>query len=126
VRSDIYAASAILAELATGEASARRCEGGVVTDGAPWPSTMAPALSDAIARGLDVDPNRRQPTIQQWFADVGDALSPGRPAPPPPSAHVAPAPATERSTLRRRWRAAVAAVAAMAVVAAIVVVAIVS
>jgi serine/threonine protein kinase len=129
VRADVYSASALLAELASGDASAvpRRCDRGAVTSGPPWPTTIAPPLAGALARGLDTDPNRRPSTIQQWFADVGDALSPGHAAPPPPSATMVSRTEPAGGSVvaapsRRRWRAAVAGLVVAVVVAVAVIV----
>lgn len=96
-RTDIFAASALLAQIATGETPdpARRVSGGTLEHGRPL-GPLPPALAPVLLRGLDVDPDRRPQTIQQWMAEVDGALAPALvapaprpPVPPPPSAPVA-------------------------------------
>ncbi len=113
MRTDVYAASALVAQLASGEAPdpARRVSDGRLETGRPLSASIPPALSAALLRGLDTDPAKRQPTIDQWLAEVEAGL--GTPA--------SPAPAGERAGGRRRWvvAAAAAAIAAGGIAAAV-------
>lgn len=88
-RTDIFAASALLAQIASGEAPdpVRRVSGGNIEHGRPLPSTIPPSMRHALLRGMDTNPDRRQQTIQEWLADVDGALVPllGEPTPPPPT-----------------------------------------
>ena len=96
-RTDIYATSALLAQIATGEAPdpARRVSGGALEHGRPL-GPLPPALSPVLLRGLDVNPDRRPQTIQQWAAEVDSALAPALVPPPParPSSPPPPPPST--------------------------------
>jgi len=84
-RADLFAASALLAQIATGESPdpARRVSGGAVEHGRDL-GPVPPALRQVLLRGLDANPDFRQQTVQQWAAEVDGALAPGL-APPPPS-----------------------------------------
>jgi len=77
-RTDIFAASALLAQIASGEAPdpVRRVSGGTVEHGRPLPDSLSPALRQPLLRGLDTNPDRRQQTIEQWLAEVDGALLP--------------------------------------------------
>lgn len=89
-RTDIFAASALLAQIASGEAPdpVRRVSGGTIEHGRPLPASIPPSLRQALLRGLDTNPDRRQQTIEQWLAEVDGALValvPDQPPPPPPN-----------------------------------------
>jgi len=117
MRTDIFAASALLAQIASGEAPdpMRRVSNGVIEAGRPLPANVPPLLGRALLRGLDVDPDQRPQTIEQWLAEVDGALvaletnrgfaPPTMPAPvtaaaAPPVAPVGPATGQQQ---RRRW-----------------------
>lgn len=76
-RTDVFALSALFAELVTGEAPdpVRRLSDGAVSSGRPLPSTLPPRLAVVLARGLDIDAAKRQPTIEQWHREVDAALA---------------------------------------------------
>ncbi|HQZ36579.1 MAG TPA: serine/threonine-protein kinase [Ilumatobacteraceae bacterium] len=76
-RTDIFAASALLAQIACGEAPdpVRRVSSGTIEHGRPLPDTIPLALRQALLRGLDTNPDRRQQTIEQWLAEVDGALA---------------------------------------------------
>ena len=101
MRTDIFAASALLAQIATGETPdpARRVSGGTVEHGRPL-GAVPPALRPVLLRGLDTDPGQRQQTIQQWAAEVDAALAPAPALPPPavtpPRPQAAPLPQAAR------------------------------
>jgi len=113
MRTDVYAASALVAQLASGEAPdpVRRVSDGRLETGRPLSASIPPALAAALLRGLDTDPAKRQPTIDHWLAEVEAGL--GAPAPS--------APAVARAGGRRRWAvlAAVAAIVAGGVAVAV-------
>ncbi len=77
MRTDIYAASALLAQIASGEAPdpVRRVSSGNIEHGRPLPATIPVALRQPLLRGLDTNPDRRQQTIEQWLAEVDGALA---------------------------------------------------
>jgi len=77
-RTDIFAASALMAQIASGEAPdpVRRVSGGTIEHGRPLPDSLSPALRRPLLRGLDTNPDRRQQTIEQWLAEVDSALLP--------------------------------------------------
>lgn len=100
-RTDIFAVSALMAQIASGEAPdpVRRVSGGNIEHGRPLPATLAPSLRAPLLRGLDTNPDRRQQTIEQWLEDVDGALLPlvaAGPGAAPPSA---PAPDRRRIAL---------------------------
>jgi len=99
-RTDIFAASALLAQIASGEAPdpVRRVSSGTVEHGRPLPATIPASLRKSLLRGLDSNPDRRQQTIEQWLAEVDSALITLVAAPPVAQS-------------RRRRPAAIAAVA---------------
>ncbi len=72
VRSDLWAASALLVWLVTGEPPG---------DGESWRGAFAPApwtaLGAVLRRGLADDPARRHASAEEWLADVEAALQPG-------------------------------------------------
>ncbi|MGE0139825.1 MAG: protein kinase [Ilumatobacteraceae bacterium] len=76
-RTDIYAASALLAQIASGEPPdpLRRISNGSLQSGRPLPPTIPDALGRALGHGLDADPNLRTQTIEQWQAEVDSALA---------------------------------------------------
>lgn len=76
-RTDIFAASALLVQIACGEAPdpVRRVSSGTIEHGRPLPETIPLALRHALLRGLDTNPDRRQQTIEQWLAEVDGALA---------------------------------------------------
>jgi serine/threonine protein kinase len=86
-RTDIYAVSALLAQVASGESPdpMRRYHAGVLTSGRPLPDSVSAGLRTAIERGLDEDPDQRPQTIEEWFAavDAGIAGSARDRLPPP-------------------------------------------
>jgi serine/threonine protein kinase len=105
MRTDIFAATALLAQIASGEAPdpVRRVSSGRIETGRPLPASIPPVLGAALLRGLDADPDRRPQTIEAWLADVDAALiavETNRPFAPPiavtatvaPSAAIAPPP----------------------------------
>jgi len=97
VRTDIYAATALLMQIASGDAPdpVRRVSGGRVEVGRPVPANIPPVLAAALLRGLDADPDRRPQTIQAWLADVDAALiavETGRDFAPPAAAPLGPPP----------------------------------
>jgi serine/threonine protein kinase len=114
MRTDIYAASALLAQLASGEAPdpVRRVSNGRLETGRPLPPSIPSPLGGALLRGLDTDPDNRPQTIEQWLADVEAGLA-ASPAPPLPMVGLIAGPSAARGGGRRRW----AIVAATAVVA---------
>lgn len=75
-RTDIYAASALLAQLASGEPPdpVRRVSNGVIDAGRPLSANIPEPLSAVLLRGLDTDPRGRQPTIEEWLAEVERGL----------------------------------------------------
>ncbi|TPW12476.1 MAG: protein kinase family protein [Acidimicrobiaceae bacterium] len=75
-RTDIYAASALLAQIASGEPPdpLRRYSNGTIQSGRPLPPTIPAQLGRALGHGLDTDPARRPQTIEQWHAEVDQAL----------------------------------------------------
>lgn len=83
MRTDIYAASALMAQLASGEAPdpVRRVSNGRLETGRPLSPNISPALGAALLRGLDTDPAGRPQTIEQWLAEVEAGLGP--PGAPP-------------------------------------------
>jgi hypothetical protein len=78
MRTDIYAASALLAQLASGEPPdpVRRVSNGRLETGRPFSPNIPPPLGAALLRGLDTDPAGRQPSIEQWLYDVEAGLGP--------------------------------------------------
>lgn len=86
-RTDIFAASALLAQIASGEAPdpVRRVSSGTIEHGRPLSASIPPSLRHALLRGLDTNPDRRQQTIEQWLSEVDGSLVPliGEQAPPP-------------------------------------------
>jgi len=76
MRTDIYAATALLAQIASGEAPdpVRRVSSGRVETGRPLPASIPPVLAAALLRGLDANPDLRPQTIEAWLADVDAAL----------------------------------------------------
>jgi serine/threonine protein kinase len=76
-RTDIYAASALLAQIASGEPPdpLRRISNGSLQSGRPLPPTIPEALGRALGHGLDADPSLRTQTIEQWQAEVDSALA---------------------------------------------------
>jgi hypothetical protein len=111
-RADIWAASALLVWLATGQPpdDAGRWREQIAPAG--WPAPVVPALE----RGLSGDPGERQPTVEDWAADLARVLDP----PPPPvpiPLHVSPtaAQATETRRTRRSRAVPLAAVIGLAV-----------
>jgi serine/threonine-protein kinase len=76
-RTDIYAASALLAQIASGEPPdpLRRISNGSLQSGRPLPPTIPDALGRALGHGLDADPGLRTQTIEQWRAEVDSALA---------------------------------------------------
>jgi serine/threonine protein kinase len=97
-RTDIYAASALLAQIASGEPPdpLRRISNGTIQSGRPLPPNIAAPLHRALGHGLDADPQQRTQTIQQWHTEIDAALSEidpsSGPAPPPLPVPAAPAP----------------------------------
>ena len=83
MRTDIYAASALMAQLASGEAPdpVRRVSNGKLETGRPLSLSISPPLGAALLRGLDTDPAGRPQTIEQWLAEVEAGLGP--PGAPP-------------------------------------------
>lgn len=75
-RTDIFAASALLAQIASGEAPdpVRRVSSGTIEHGRPLPASIPASLRQALLRGLDTNPDRRQQTIEQWLAEVDQSL----------------------------------------------------
>jgi|CXWL01.1.fsa_nt_gi hypothetical protein len=75
-RTDIYAASALLAQIASGEPPdpLRRYSNGTIQSGRPLPPTIPAQLGRALGHGLDTDPALRPQTIEQWHAEVDQAL----------------------------------------------------
>ncbi len=75
-RVDIYAASALVAEVASGERPdpLRRYSGGRVASGRPLPESIPGPLRAALARGLETDPADRQQTVEEWHAEVTAGL----------------------------------------------------
>lgn len=113
MRTDIYAASALMAQLASGEAPdpVRRVSNGKLEAGRPLSPSIPAALRVALLRGLDTNPDGRPQTIEHWLAQVEAGLG-------PPAAAVPPAgPGAQRTDGRsggtRRW----AIIGAAAVVA---------
>ncbi len=87
-RTDIFAASALLAQIASGEAPdpVRRVSAGTIEHGRPLPDVIAGSLRQVLLRGLDTNPDRRQQTIEQWLAEVDGALVSLAAEQPPPVA----------------------------------------
>jgi hypothetical protein len=106
MRTDIYAASALMAQLASGEAPdpVRRVSNGKLETGRPLSPSIPPQLGAALLRGLDTDPAGRPQTIEQWLVEVEAGLGP--PGAPPLAARAVGGPP---SGGRRRLVAAVAA-----------------
>lgn len=77
-RTDIFAASALLMQLASGEAPdpARRVSSGRMETGRPLPATIPGPLGAALLHGLDANPDARPQTIQQWLGEVEVGLGP--------------------------------------------------
>ena len=98
-RSDLWAASALLVWLVTGEPPG---------DGEAWRGAFAAApwtaLGAVLRRGLAAEPARRHATAAEWLADVEGALQPG---------------AADRHVRRGRVRRAVLAGVAIAVALAV-------
>lgn len=113
MRTDIYAASALMAQLASGEAPdpVRRVSNGKLETGRPLSPSITPLLGTALLRGLDTDPAGRPQTIEQWLVEVEAGLGP--PGAPPLATRAA-----VGSTGGRRRRV-VAVVAALVVAAGI-------
>lgn len=73
-RADIFAASALVLWLITGEAP---------SESSGWEQILAnsaagipPELAAALSKGLAADPNARQPTIEAWQAELAASLGP--------------------------------------------------
>ena len=76
-RTDIYAASALVALVASGEGPdpLRRYSGGTLASGRPLPASISGAFRAALEHGLDQDPVRRPQTIEAWRDDVDAGLA---------------------------------------------------
>lgn len=76
-RTDLYALSALVSQVATGEIPdpVRRYSDGTVTSGRPLPTSITGAFRDALALGLDQDPTKRPQTIEAWAAAVDAGLA---------------------------------------------------
>ncbi len=76
-RTDIYAASALVALVASGEAPdpLRRYSDGTLASGRPLPASISGAFRAALEHGLDQDPARRPQTIEAWRDDVDAGLA---------------------------------------------------
>ncbi len=124
-RTDIYAASALLAQLASGESPdpVRRVSNGVIDAGRPLSVNISGPLTAVVLRGLDTDPDGRQQTIEQWLEEVERGLDASDAAPPstPPANPPANPPAGfARSRRRRRVLVAAVAVVTLAGAAAVI------
>lgn len=125
-RTDIYAASALVSQVATGESPdpLRRYSDGTVASGRPLPAAITGSFRTALEHGLDQDPDRRPQTIEEWHRELDAGLAAqaapaaGASLPPP----VGPAVATPGRS-RRRLVTAVAAVALVAAAGTAVVIA---
>lgn len=109
-RADIFSASALLAEVASGQPPdpTRRYRDGQLAQGSPLPESLGAPLLSVLANGLDEDPAARHATIDEWYEAVQAALLPmmtqGLPqlvVPPlaPAPAHPSPPPARPRNHL---------------------------
>lgn len=97
-RTDVYAASALLAQIASGEVPdpLRRYSNGAIVSGRPLPPSLDGRLRGALAHGLETDADLRPQTIEAWHAEVDGALVAIQatallppPAPPPSRRRVA-------------------------------------
>ena len=130
-RTDVFAVSALLSQVASGEAPdpVRRYSGGEVTSGRPLSPLVPRPLAQVLARGLDTDPDSRPQTIREWHAEVDAALGavsaepPASPAPRTEAAASVPAapppPRTADGRRGRRTAVVVAALVALAVAAVV-------
>ena len=91
-RTDVFALSALFAEIATGEPPdpVRRLSDGQLTGGKPLPVTLPAPLAAVLSRGMDIDASKRQQTVEQWWREVDTALAVALTGPVP----VVPSPAT--------------------------------
>ncbi len=99
-RTDIFAASAVIAQIASGEPPdpIRRVSNGAVESGRPLPPSIPAPLAAVLARGMDIDPDKRQQTIEQWYEEIDPVLLALENLPSPPVAGTSPAtPPTARS-----------------------------
>jgi len=91
-RTDIYAASALMALVASGEPPdpLRRFTQGALMSGRPLPDRITGSFRSALEQGLDEDPDHRPQTIEAWQAavDAGLALQGGFPVPSTPKVPV--------------------------------------
>ena len=76
-RTDIYAASALLAEVASGQPPdpLRRFRDGVLEGGSPLPANIVEPLRTVLTHGLDTDPLKRPATITEWWAAIDAATA---------------------------------------------------
>ncbi len=76
-RTDIYAVSALMALVASGEPPdpLRRYSQGSLASGRPLPERIDGAFRSALECGLDVDPDHRPQTIEAWQAAVDAGLA---------------------------------------------------
>ncbi|MCB0998775.1 MAG: serine/threonine protein kinase [Acidimicrobiales bacterium] len=76
-RSDLYALSALMSQVATGEIPdpLRRYSDGTVSSGRPLPASISGAFRRALEHGLDQDPDKRPQTIDAWQRAVVDGLA---------------------------------------------------
>lgn len=104
-RTDIYAASALVALVASGEAPdpLRRYSDGILASGRPLPASISGAFRVALEHGLDQDPARRPQTIEAWRDDVDAGLAALDVVPQATSTMVTP----RSSTVPRRRLAAI-------------------
>ncbi|MGD9792136.1 MAG: serine/threonine-protein kinase [Acidimicrobiia bacterium] len=132
-RTDIYAVSALMAQVASGEAPdpLRRYSDGRIEGGRPLPVSIPESLAAVLRRGLDSDPDRRIANIEQWRGEVDASLSDDANQLPTPTSFgsiAVPVPVTDaspRAIDRRSTRllatAAAGTLAVLAIVIAVIV-----
>jgi serine/threonine protein kinase/tetratricopeptide (TPR) repeat protein len=111
-RSDIYAAGAVLFEMATGRPpfvsrQVLRLADQIIHEPAPTPRSLnreiSPGLDEVIVKALDKDPDRRYQSAREMAVDLERLIAPSTTAPQPP-----------RQWRLWRWVAAAVVVAVMA------------
>ena len=126
-RTDLYALSALVSQVATGEVPdpLRRYSDGTVESGRPLPAAIGGSFRGALEHGLDQDPEKRPQTVEAWVAEVDAGLAELASSPPtataPPTLEPAGTPSDAGRAFRRRAVfLAIAAVTVLAVAFAVV------